>query len=49
MAVKAGLRTESGLIPSETILKAFGRDGWSPPLPEWVRAWIKAEDARPED
>jgi acyl-CoA thioesterase FadM len=45
--VRAGLRTEKELIPAETILKAFGREGWSPPLPEWVRAWIEAEKARP--
>jgi len=47
--VRAGLRTEKEFIPSETILKAFGREGWSPPLPEWVRAWIEAENARPAD
>ena len=45
--VRAGLRTEKRLIPSKTILEAFGRKGWSPPLPEWIRAWIKAEDVRP--
>jgi acyl-CoA thioesterase FadM len=44
--VRAGLRTEKELIPSEAILKAFGREGWSPPLPEWVKAWIEAEGAR---
>lgn len=47
--VRAGLRTEKGLVPSETILEAFGRKDWSPPLPDWVRAWIAAEDARPAD
>jgi acyl-CoA thioesterase FadM len=45
--VRAGLRTEKELIPSETVLKAFGRERWSPSLPEWVRAWIEAEEARP--
>ncbi len=47
--VRAGLRTEKELVPSETILKAFGREGWSPPLPEWVRAWIQAENLRQTD
>jgi acyl-CoA thioesterase FadM len=45
--VRAGLRTEKEIIPSETILEAFGRKGWSPSLPGWVQAWIEAEDARP--
>lgn len=45
--VRAGLRTPDAAIPSETILKAFGRKDWGPPLPEWILAWIKAEEARP--
>jgi hypothetical protein len=45
--VRAGLRTEKEIIPSETILEAFGWKGWSPSLPGWVQAWIEAEDARP--
>jgi acyl-CoA thioesterase FadM len=45
--VRAGLRTEKEIIPSETILEAFGRKAWSPSLPGWVQAWIEAEDARP--
>ena len=44
--VRAGLRTEKELIPSETILKAYGREGWSPALPKWVQAWIESEDVR---
>ena len=44
--VRAGLRTEKELIPAETILKSFGREGSKPPLPEWVRAWIEAENVR---
>jgi len=44
-----GLSTEHELIPTETILRAFGREDWSPPLPEWVRAWIAAENVRPAD
>jgi len=45
--IRAGLRTDKDLIPSQTILSGFGCDGWSPPLPEWVRAWIGAEAVRP--
>ena len=45
--VRAGLRTKTSAIPSTTILEAFARSDWSPPLPEWVRAWIEAEEARP--
>jgi acyl-CoA thioesterase FadM len=46
--VRAGLRTKKEMVPSEAVLKAIGRGDWSPPLPEWVRVWIKAEEARPQ-
>lgn len=46
--IRAGLRTVKELVPSGTVLKAFGREDWSPPLPNWIRAWIEAEDARPQ-
>lgn len=46
--VRAGLRTEEETVPAETVLKTFGREDWSPPLPEWIRAWIVAEDVRPQ-
>lgn len=45
--VRAGLRTKTSAIPSTAILEAFRRPDWSPPLPEWVKAWIEAEEARP--
>ena len=46
--VRAGLRTKKGLIASDAILKDFGRGDWAPPLPDWVRAWIAAEETRPQ-
>jgi len=45
--VRAGLRTKSAAIPSTTILEAFGRSDWAPPLPEWVQAWMASEETRP--
>ena len=45
--VRAGLRTKTAAIPSTTILSAVGREDWAPPLPEWVKAWIAAEEVRP--
>jgi acyl-CoA thioesterase FadM len=45
--VRAGLRTKTAAIPSTTVLGAVGREDWAPTLPDWVKAWIAAEEARP--
>jgi acyl-CoA thioesterase FadM len=45
--VRAGLRTDKAMVPSKTVLGAVGREDWAPPLPDWVCAWIAAEEARP--
>lgn len=46
--VRAGLRTKTAAVPSTTVLGAVGREDWAPPLPDWVKAWIAAEEARPQ-
>lgn len=43
MAITAG----SGIIPTEQVARALGFDPVSPPLPDWVEAWIEAEGRRP--
>ncbi|MBN2206835.1 MAG: thioesterase family protein [Candidatus Aminicenantes bacterium] len=45
--VRAGLRTAKTAIPAQTVLEALGRGDWAPPLPDWIRAWIEAEETRP--
>jgi len=45
--VRAGLRTAKAVLPASTVLDALGRGDWGPPLPDWVRSWIAAEDTRP--
>lgn len=37
----------SGIVTPETVVKALGVLEKSPPLPEWVQAWIEAETKRP--
>ena len=36
-----------GILPPERLLRAMGQDPVSPPLPDWVTAWIAAEALRP--
>lgn len=47
--VRVGLRSKQGLVPSAEVLEALGRSDWKPDMPEWVRKWIEAEDARPKE
>ncbi|CAN5662533.1 acyl-CoA thioesterase [soil metagenome] len=36
-----------GIVPTGRFLAAHGAPDWRPALPDWVAAWIAAEDARP--
>jgi acyl-CoA thioesterase FadM len=45
--VRAGITARRGLVPVDEVLEATGQPGWGPTLPEWVRAWIEAENRRP--
>lgn len=45
--VRAGIVSRGGLVPVDEVLEAVGRRGWGPTLPEWVCAWIEAENRRP--
>lgn len=52
VAVSAGLirvccTDQKGIVPTDTVLAGLGQSEWRPPLPDWVTAWIAAEDARP--
>jgi acyl-CoA thioesterase FadM len=35
-----------GIVPTDRVAKALGAGDWRPALPDWVEAWIAAEDAR---
>jgi acyl-CoA thioesterase FadM len=45
--VRAGIVSREGLVPVDEVLEAAGQPGWRPKLPEWVQAWIEAENQRP--
>lgn len=36
-----------GIVPPAQVAAALGANPTSPPLPDWIRAWIAAEDQRP--
>ncbi|SEO59172.1 Acyl-CoA thioesterase FadM [Salinihabitans flavidus] len=36
-----------GLVPPATVLAAMGQPEASPPMPDWVQAWVAAEATRP--
>lgn len=38
---------KNGIVAPARVLAAWGQDPESPPLPDWVKAWIAAEDQRP--
>jgi acyl-CoA thioesterase FadM len=44
---RAAVTGKAGIVPPDRVLTAMGKDASSPPTPEWVAAWIKAEAQRP--
>lgn len=47
MLLRSAVTSASGIVPPAQVAAALGRSGGSPPLPDWVAAWIAAEAARP--
>ena len=47
MLARAAVTGPGGIVPPEQVAQALGVDPVSPPLPDWVRAWIEAESQRP--
>ncbi|MEM1360947.1 MAG: acyl-CoA thioesterase [Pseudomonadota bacterium] len=45
--IRAGVVSKDGLVPPEKVADAMDIASESPPLPEWVSAWIAAEATRP--
>ena len=47
MLLRAAITSAQGILPPAQLVRAMGADAESPPLPDWVHAWIAAEAARP--
>src|SRR5690606_36841636 len=47
MLLRAAVTGRGGIVPPATVLAALGPAIESPPLPDWVTAWIEAEARRP--
>ncbi|MEM9583902.1 MAG: acyl-CoA thioesterase [Pseudomonadota bacterium] len=45
--IRSAVTDEGGIVPPSEIAKAMGVDPVSPPIPQWIAAWIAAEEERP--
>jgi acyl-CoA thioesterase FadM len=45
--VRSAVTSKAGIVPMAEVLAAMGQPVDSPPLPDWVQAWIAADAARP--
>ncbi len=46
MLARSAFISKSGIVPPVEFLKAIGQPETSPPLPDWVAAWIASDAAR---
>jgi acyl-CoA thioesterase FadM len=44
---RSAVTGREGIVPPATVLAAMGQETAPPPVPDWIAAWITAEDARP--
>ena len=44
---RAAVTDNSGIVSPDRVVEAMGRGDTSPPMPEWVAQWIKADATRP--
>ncbi|HCQ66128.1 MAG TPA: thioeseterase [Rhodobacteraceae bacterium] len=44
--IRNAITSKAGIVPPKRLLETMGQDPVSPELPDWVAAWIAAEEAR---
>jgi acyl-CoA thioesterase FadM len=44
---RSAVTDRNGIVSPERVLAAMGQDVISPPMPDWVAAWVEAEAVRP--
>ena len=47
MLLRAAIRDKTGTVPPGEFLKKMGMPVEQPGLPDWVKAWMEADDTRP--
>jgi acyl-CoA thioesterase FadM len=47
MLMRSAITSKGGIVPPAKMVAALGVDMASPPLPDWVQAWIAADGGRP--
>lgn len=47
MLLRGAITSSEGIVPPPRFIAAGGEDPVSPPLPDWVQAWIEADTLRP--
>jgi acyl-CoA thioesterase FadM len=47
MLVRSAVTSRDGIVVPELVMAAAGKPAASPPLPDWVAAWIAADAERP--
>ena len=47
VVVRSAIVGDQGIIAPAKLAEAYGHEGGSPKIPEWILNWIEAEDTRP--
>lgn len=44
---RAAVTDKTGMIPTARVIEAMGQNPISPPMPEWIEKWARADEFRP--